>query len=51
MESLSVIEGRSGTSPAILVSQPGAGYIYLFAGEESIKENLLKQSKKLIPKV
>ena len=50
VESLSVIEGCSGTSPAILVSQPGAGYIYLFCGEESIKENLHQQIKKLIPK-
>ena len=51
VESVSVIEGRGGTSPAILVSQPGAGYIYLFCGEESMKENLQKQTKRLIPKV
>ncbi|XP_028405156.1 KICSTOR complex protein ITFG2-like isoform X2 [Dendronephthya gigantea] len=49
IESLSVIEGRNGTSPAILVSQPG-GYIYLFCGEESLQESLHKQKKKLIPK-
>ena len=51
VESLSVIEGRNGTSPAILVSQPGAGYIYLFCSEESMKEDLQKQTRKLVPKV
>lgn len=46
-----MVDGRSGTSPAILVSQPGGAYIYLVCAEESLKENLQKQTGQLMPQV